>query len=897
MKNIKKILSVLLAMIMMISIIPMSSITASAATSGTCGENLTWNFDESTGTLTISGTGEMDDYDDGYDHRERPWEDIRDDIKSVVIEYGVITVGSYALSGCGNITDITIPESVDTICWRAFSGCWSLDNIVISEGVEVIESEAFASCIGLTEVTIPASVSSIELWAFDNCKSLEKFHVDKNNLFFSTDEYGVLFNKDKSCLLQYPRENTIASYTVPDSVTHINDDCFYGCKNITTVVIGSGVTNIGNYAFSGCENLVNITLPDSLLWIGADAFMGTAFYNNEENWQDGVLYNGNVLLASNEDLAGDYEIKDGTTILADGALSGTQITSVLIPDTVKSIGTSAFFGCKELVNLIIPKSVIKIGSAVIEDCDKLTEINYLGTEYEWNEIDVGSYNNDLFNITIHFTERALKGDADCDGKITNADLELVLLHLCGINRIKSEYAADVNNAEGINSFDAQLISLYLAGEITDFNVFPQEQETEIKEIAVVFDKDSVLNAGEKLTATINIPDNSGFATLYFSLIFENSKLAVSSINRQNVFQQDVCSESYSDWGGHINFIGVSNCGVENAKTVFTVEFEALTNISCVSDLVFRTWSEATNADLGYAHTKTTMYWDALDVPDTDHAHTFGEWVTDGNTKYRICTTCDIVESQIATESGNIEIESEDQPGYKFTAEAIEENDDGYVVIEESVGDNGYIIGAFDINLMDADGNCVQPDGNVKVKIPVEFIATGTIYKVYRVNEDGSYEEMPTYTECDYDAEDFYVVFETDHFSTYVVVQEYNWEPFVILDPWTTTIRYKDGIRLRARVSVDATLPEGWHVKWVCSNDNFKVTETNGGEDAEPGLFNDLIIVSDKNGYTEFTAILYDGDGNILTTSETIEMRSKAGFFDKIGGFFRSLFGSTKIYDY
>ena len=101
----------------------------------------------------------------------------------------------------------------------------------------------------------------------------------------------------------------------------------------------------------------------------------------------------------------------------------------------------------------------------------------------------------------------------------------------------------------------------------------------------------------------------------------------------------------------------------------------------------------------------------------------------------------------------------------------------------------------------------------------------------------------------------------------------------------TTIRHKDGIKLHTKI--EGTVPDGCYVKWVASNDKFKTEKINGGDS--------LKIISDKNGNTTFTAILCDKDGNELA-HDTIEMRSKAGFFDKIGGFFRSLFGSTKIYD-
>ena len=109
--------------------------------------------------------------------------------------------------------------------------------------------------------------------------------------------------------------------------------------------------------------------------------------------------------------------------------------------------------------------------------------------------------------------------------------------------------------------------------------------------------------------------------------------------------------------------------------------------------------------------------------------------------------------------------------------------------------------------------------------------------------------------------------------------------FSIQKPSRTEIRHKDGIKLHA--NIEGTAPAGSYVVWTTSNGNFKTEEINGGDS--------LKIVSDSNGKTTFTATLYSAEGEILAT-DTIEMKSKAGFFDKIGSFFRSLFGGIKIYE-
>ena len=140
----------------------------SVIVNGTCGENVTWSFNESTGALTISGIGAMNDYD--YDNR--PWEKYEDNIKKVVINNGVTTIGEYAFFSCYSLTSITIPDSVTTIGDFAFAYCDSLTSVTIPDSVTTIGYRAFDDCDSLTSVIIPDSVTTIGDWAFDYCDSL-----------------------------------------------------------------------------------------------------------------------------------------------------------------------------------------------------------------------------------------------------------------------------------------------------------------------------------------------------------------------------------------------------------------------------------------------------------------------------------------------------------------------------------------------------------------------------------------------------------------------------------------------------------------------------------------------------------------------------------------------------
>ena len=404
-----------------------------ALDSGSCGDSITWTLDADH-NLTLIGTGEMCDYDQGA-----PW---GNSVVEVSILDGITELGSHAFSGCSELTSVVIPVSIELIGDNAFSGCiklaeidckavkppkcgadvfdsrctnlcklyvpqsslrlygvvdvwedfnfvsgstiassgecgdnviWTLDYdgnltisgtgrmddiyytawdasqvmfVTISDGITNIGSRAFKGCENLVGVELPNSVTEIGTYAFSECSSLTRVIIPSS----VTTIRGSAFYGCRS----------LTCVSIPTSVTAIGNYAFSGCRSLTCVSIPASVTTIGNWAFSSCSSLTSVIIPNSVTEIGNAAFGSCISLDEIQVAEDNNIYDSRG--------GCNAVIKTATNTLIAGCKNTT------IPNTVTTIGRSAFVGCSSLTSVEIPNTVSEIGKGAFGVCESLTEI-------------------------------------------------------------------------------------------------------------------------------------------------------------------------------------------------------------------------------------------------------------------------------------------------------------------------------------------------------------------------------------------------------------------------------------------------------------------------------------------------------------------------------------------
>ena len=435
----KPILFLLLTACLLCSVILLSLTTASAAThSGECGEDITWEFDPSTGTLSITGTGWMsyslpdppsfeEDpfYFDNVDP-VAPWRHVNSKIEKIVVSEGITNLYEKAFTGCYNVKEVSLPSTLTYIGEKVFYGCTSLKSLTLPEGLKSIDYIAFAYC-GLESIVIPGTVTGMDMLCFESCENLKEVVISEGVTALGTrifenctaltdltiaDSVMAIDSSFNGCTALesvilpknlvtlsggFSRCTALKSIVIPEgvakigsytfrncvslsevtmtAVTAIEESAFEGCTSLASITLPEGLTTIGKNAFLNCTELANVTFPGTISSVDPRAFSNTPLLTDPAGWDKGVLYFGNYLYQAMDASLEEVSVREGTTIIGEYAFRDcTALKKVVLPPTVAFVGPYAFYHCSNLAEITIPDSVTTIGTYAFFECAALTEL-------------------------------------------------------------------------------------------------------------------------------------------------------------------------------------------------------------------------------------------------------------------------------------------------------------------------------------------------------------------------------------------------------------------------------------------------------------------------------------------------------------------------------------------
>ena len=243
--------------------------------------------------------------------------------KNTIIPTDVVSFGQSSMAGITAMTSFTFPEGCKSVNYFMFAECTNLKSVKLPSTLQTIEHGAFEDCSNLESIFIPKSVTLIKSNVFENCGALTSIVVEEGNTIYDSRDNCNAIIKTETHELLHGSNKTI----IPNTVTAIGNNAFYGRSSLTAITIPNSVTSIGTNAFTRCTNLTSISIPNSITSIGMSTFADCI-----------------------------------------------SLTSITIPNSVTSIGTTAFYGCTSLTTITIPNSVISIGSRAFENCKSLAAI-------------------------------------------------------------------------------------------------------------------------------------------------------------------------------------------------------------------------------------------------------------------------------------------------------------------------------------------------------------------------------------------------------------------------------------------------------------------------------------------------------------------------------------------
>lgn len=255
-----------------------------------------------------------------------------------------------------------VPEGVVTISDRAFNYCPEISSVTLPQSVAYIGSYAFYDCGKLIDIDLPKSVETIGEGAFADCSNLK-------------------------------------SIVIPDVIISVNNATFRNCYRLSSVVLPSGIVEIGDGAFEDCHRLEQISLPDDLIVIGKWAFDNTGL--SQLTLPKGLIAIGDSAFRNCN--ISTLKVPDSVDYIGSGAFAECSgLVKAELPDGFSLINSETFFRCERLTEIILPDSIKMVGDSAFSNCVSLTDVNYKGTQDQWNKVVIKDNNKPLLDAAMHY---------------------------------------------------------------------------------------------------------------------------------------------------------------------------------------------------------------------------------------------------------------------------------------------------------------------------------------------------------------------------------------------------------------------------------------------------------------------------------------------------------------